>query len=120
MMDFPKTELIEQIIAKNANINNSDPVAAPDWSVSSPEAGTPGERVAYFTSWSIYANGYYLQTLDFNGTADKLTKLNYAFENIDPVNLTCFAANAPSSSDESSADGNDGASDAWADYQKGF
>lgn len=120
MMDFPSTGLIEQIIAENAKINNTDPIAAPDWSISSSEAGTPGERVAYFTSWSIYANSLFLQTLDVNGTAGKLTKLNYAFENIDPVNLTCFAGNAPSSSDDSSADGNDGASDAWADYQKGF
>src|SRR3979409_1388445 len=63
MMDFPNTGLIEQIIAKNANINNTDPIAAPDWTISSPEAGTPGERVAYFTSWSIYANNFTLQTL---------------------------------------------------------
>jgi GH18 family chitinase len=120
MMDFPDTKLIEAIIARNANISDTDPMSPADWSISSPEAGTPGERVAYFTSWSIYANGYYLKTLDINGTAGKLTKLNYAFENIDPANLTCFAANAPSSSDESSATGNDGASDAWADYQRGF
>ncbi|MGW0707394.1 glycoside hydrolase family 18 protein [Streptomyces sp. NPDC002643] len=91
-----------------------------DWDESGAEAGVPGERVAYFNSWSIYANSYYLKTLDQNGTAAKLTKLNYAFQNIDPVNLTCMAANKSGSSDESDADGNDGAGDAWADYQKGF
>ncbi|WP_157254531.1 glycoside hydrolase family 18 protein [Nonomuraea typhae] len=91
-----------------------------DWDESGAEAGVPGERVAYFNSWSIYANTYYLKTLDQNGTAGKLTKLNYAFQNIDPVNLTCMAANKPGSSDESDPDGNDGAGDAWADYQKGF
>ncbi|MDN3024134.1 glycoside hydrolase family 18 protein [Streptomyces sp. S.PB5] len=90
------------------------------WNESGAEAGVPGERVAYFTSWSIYANQYYLKTLDQNGTAAKLTKLNYAFQNIDPINLTCMAANKSGSSDESDPTGNDGASDAWADYQKGF
>jgi chitinase len=95
-------------------------INALDWDQSDPAAGTPGERVAYFTSWSIYANAYYLKTLDTNGTAAKLTKLNYAFENIDPVNLTCFAANKPSSSDENSTTDNDGSSDAWADYQRSF
>ena len=97
-----------------------DAINALDWNVSLPYAGTPRERVAYFTSWSIYANGLYLKNLDTNRTASKLTVLNYAFENIHPVDLTCFAANKGSSSDESSVDGNDGASDAWADYQKGF
>ncbi|MDM4720149.1 glycoside hydrolase family 18 protein [Micromonospora sp. WMMA1363] len=91
-----------------------------DWDESGAEAGVPSERVAYFNSWSIYANNYYLKTLDQNGTASRLTKLNYAFQNIDPVNLTCMAANKPGSSDESDPDGNDGAGDAWADYQKGF
>lgn len=90
------------------------------WDESGAEAGVPGERVAYFNSWSIYANQYYLKTLDQNGTAAKLTKLNYAFQNIDPVNLTCMAANKSGSSDESDPDANDGASDAWADYQKSF
>lgn len=91
-----------------------------DWDESGAEAGVPGERVAYFNSWSIYANNYTLKTMDQNGTAAKLTKLNYAFQNIDPVNLTCMAANKSGTSDESSADGNDGAGDAWADYQKSF
>jgi GH18 family chitinase len=97
-----------------------DAINALDWNVSLPDAGTPRERVAYFTSWSIYANGLTLKNLDTNRTASKLTVLNYAFENIHPVDLTCFAANHASSGDESSSDGNDGASDAWADYQKGF
>ena len=94
--------------------------STPSTDKSDPAAGTPGERVAYFPSWSIYANSYYVKTLDTNGTAAKLTKLNYAFENIDAVNLTCFAANKPASTDENSTTGNDGSSDAWADYQKSF
>ncbi len=91
-----------------------------DWDESGADAGVPGERVAYFNGWSIYANNYTLKTVDTNGTAAKLTKLNYAFENIHPTDLTCMAANKASSNDESSTDGNDGSGDAWADYQKGF
>jgi GH18 family chitinase len=85
-----------------------------------PSAPVPAQRVAYFPSWSIYANSFMPKNLDTQGIAGKLTTLNYAFENIDPVNLTCMAANKASTSDESSTTGNDGSSDAWADYQRPF
>ncbi|MFJ6217200.1 glycosyl hydrolase family 18 protein [Streptomyces sp. NPDC092296] len=84
------------------------------------DAGKPAQRVAYYPSWSVYGNAFYPKDLDTQGIAGKLTTLNYAFENIDPVNLTCFAANKASSSDESDTDGNDGSADAWADYQMSF
>jgi GH18 family chitinase len=87
---------------------------------SDPNAQVPAQRVAYYPSWSIYANNFLPKNLDTQGIAGKLTTLNYAFENIDPVNLTCMAANKPSSSDESDTTGNDGSSDAWADYQRPF
>jgi GH18 family chitinase len=92
-------------------------LAAPPSADSAPQ---PASRTAYYTSWSIYANNFPLKDLDTRGAAGKLTTLNYAFENIDPTNLTCFAANKAGSSDESNTTGNDGASDAWADYQVGF
>lgn len=102
-----------------------DPV--PEWQdphydelIALPDPGVPAERTAYFPSWSIYANEFYPKDLDARGIAGKLTTLTYAFENIDPVNLTCFAANKSGSPDESDPAGNDGASDAWADYQRGF
>lgn len=85
-----------------------------------PGGGKPADRTAYYPSWSIYANDLKVKDLDTRGIAGKLTTLVYAFENIDPTNLTCFANNKSGSSDENSATGNDGASDAWADYQKGF
>ena len=45
----------------------------------------------------------------------------YDFENIDPVNLTCFEANkAADSQNESNPNAGDGAGDAFADYQKSF
>src|SRR5262249_27310523 len=83
-----------------------------------PGAAVPAQRVGYYTSWSTYANAFYPKNLDTEGVAGKLTVLDYAFENIDPANLTCMAANKPSTSDESDPNGNDGSSDAYADYQK--
>ncbi|MFJ3220992.1 glycoside hydrolase family 18 protein [Kitasatospora sp. NPDC086801] len=40
------------------------------------------EFVGYFTQWGIYGKKFFLKTIDDNGTAAKLTILNYAFENI--------------------------------------
>jgi GH18 family chitinase len=88
--------------------------------ISLPDPGVPAQRTAYYPSWSVYANNFFIKNLDTEGIAGKLTTLNYAFENIDPVNLTCLSANKAGSSDESDTTGNDGASDAWADYQMGF
>ncbi|SEL81548.1 glycosyl hydrolase family 18 protein [Streptacidiphilus jiangxiensis] len=85
-----------------------------------PNPGTPAQRIAYYTSWSTYANAFYPKNLATEGIAGRLTVLNYAFENIDPVKLTCFAANKPSVSDPNSVSGNDGSSDAYADYQKEY
>ncbi|MYS86607.1 glycoside hydrolase [Streptomyces sp. SID5474] len=86
--------------------------------VATPDPGAPTQRVGYYTSWSTYANAFHPKNLDTQGIAGKLTVLQYAFENIDPVNLTCMAANKPSSPDENDPVGNDGSADAYADYQK--
>jgi GH18 family chitinase len=88
--------------------------------IATPDPGQPTQRVGYYTSWSTYANAFYPKNLDTEGIAGKLTILDYAFENIDPVNLTCMEANKASVSDENSTDGNDGSSDAYADYQKEY
>ena len=85
-----------------------------------PTAPVPAQRVGYYTSWSTYANAFYPKALDTEGIARKLTVLDYAFENIDPVNLTCFAANKAASTDPNTTTGNDGSSDAYADYQKEY
>ncbi|WP_437080762.1 glycosyl hydrolase family 18 protein [Streptomyces sp. enrichment culture] len=104
------------------NVGSSDPVhdelrGIPSASATAPR---PNERTAYYTSWSVYANQFYPKHLDTQGIAGKLTTLNYAFENIDPINLTCMEANKAGSSDDNDITGNDGAGDAWADYQMGF
>ena len=57
--------------------------------------------VGYFTQWGIYARGFYVRHLVDNGSARKLTDLNYAFGLLDPQGR-CVSA------------------DPWADYQRPF
>ncbi|GAA2362848.1 glycosyl hydrolase family 18 protein [Dactylosporangium salmoneum] len=84
-------------------------------------ASSGGATFAYFEQWGIYGNAFYPKNLDTNGTAGKLDYLVYAFENIDPTNLTCFeATKASDSTNESNPNAGDGAGDAFADYQKSF
>jgi chitinase len=84
-------------------------------------AGSGGVNIAYYDQWSIYGNAFYPKNLDTEGIAGKLDILNYSFENIDPVNLTCFeATKASDSTNESNPNAGDGAGDAFADYQKSF
>jgi chitinase len=81
------------------------------------------KKVAYFDQWGIYVNAYYPKNLQDSGLAGKLDVLQYAFENIDPTNLTCFeATKASHSGDDGEKDPNagDGAGDQFADYQKSY
>lgn len=64
-------------------------------------------RVGYFTQWGIYGRNFMVDDLVLNGTADKLTHVNYAFGNIN-ADGECFIVNQL------------GVGDAWADYQRGF
>src|SRR6266536_2906633 len=80
-----------------------------------------GVKFAYYDQWSIYGNAFYPKNLDTSGIAGKLDYLIYDFENIDPVNLTCFeATKASDSTNENNPNAGDGAEDAYADYQKTF
>ena len=63
-----------------------------------------GQRVGFFTQWSIYS-GFSAKQVDTSGQAAKLTTLNYAFGNVG-ADGTCFEANEA------------GQGDAWADYQR--
>jgi chitinase len=93
-------------------------------------AGTPaqaatsgGVKIAYYDQWSIYQNAYYLKNVDTSGVASKLDYMFYDFENIDPVNLTCFEATKatdPDPAGENDPNAGDGAEDQFADYQKSF
>ncbi|WP_283133154.1 glycosyl hydrolase family 18 protein [Rhizohabitans arisaemae] len=78
-------------------------------------------RVGYFVQWGIYGRQYFIRNLDTTGAAAKLTHINYAFANIDPVNLTCLQGvtkgTSPNPQDPNQGDG---AGDAEADYGRPF
>ncbi|GLZ30290.1 hypothetical protein Lesp02_24800 [Lentzea sp. NBRC 105346] len=59
------------------------------------------KTVGYFTQWGIYGRNFLVKNLVDNGTAARLTHLNYAFGFLDEKG-TCVSA------------------DAWADWQKPF
>lgn len=65
-----------------------------------PAASADQHVIAYFTQWGIYS-GFFEKNLVSNGTAARLTTLDYAFSNISP-DLQCTSG------------------DPWADYQRPF
>ncbi|AHI01878.1 glycosyl hydrolase family 18 protein [Kutzneria viridogrisea] len=74
-------------------------------------------KIGYFVQWGIYGRQYFVKNLVDTGAAGKLTHLLYAFENIDPVNLTCLSGvTKGTTSDPEDPNQGDGAGDADADY----
>ena len=74
-------------------------------------------RVGYFVQWGIYGRQYFVRNLDTSGAAARLTHVNYAFGNIDPVNLTCLnGVTRGTTADPQDPDQGTGAGDADADY----
>src|SRR5919198_5740688 len=66
------------------------------------DRGPNNDRVVgYFIQWGIYARSFFAKNLVDNGSAAKLTTLNYAFGLLDPQG-NCVSA------------------DPWADYQRPF
>lgn len=61
------------------------------------------KKIGYFTQWGVYGRDFQVQDLEKNGSASKLTHINYAFGNIS-ADGKCFTGNIP------------GEADAWADY----
>lgn len=96
--------------------------ASPPVSAATAAAPNPAPHVksAYFDQWGIYGNAYYPSSMVASGAAAKLNTLDYAFENIDPTNLTCFEAVKAADTSESDPSAGDGAGDAYADYQKSY
>ncbi|SHN18708.1 glycosyl hydrolase family 18 protein [Actinacidiphila paucisporea] len=78
-------------------------------------------KVGYFVQWGIYGRQYFVKNLDTSGAAAKLDVINYAFGNVDPVNLTCLngVTKATTGDPEDPSQG-DGAGDAEADYGRAF
>ncbi|MEU3602798.1 glycosyl hydrolase family 18 protein [Streptomyces sp. NPDC006798] len=78
-------------------------------------------KVGYFIQWGLYGRQYFVKNLDTSGAAAKLDVVNYAFENIDPVNLTCQAGVTKGvSGNPQDPDEGTGAGDADADYARPF
>jgi chitinase len=89
--------------------------------VTTGSAPTGAMKSAYFDQWSIYGNAYYPKNVGTSGAAAGMKVVTYAFENIDPTNLTCFeTVKASDSTNESDPNAGDGAGDAFADYQKSY
>ncbi|MFJ3977566.1 glycoside hydrolase family 18 protein [Streptomyces sp. NPDC090021] len=68
-------------------------------------AGRSYKKVGYFTQWGVYGRDFQVQDLEANGSAGKLTHINYAFGNVSAEGK-CFTGNIP------------GEADAWADYAR--
>ncbi len=76
-------------------------------------------KVGYFVQWGIYGRQYFVRNLDTSGSAAKLTHLNYAFANLDPVNLTCLqGVTKGTTQNPQDPDQGTGAGDADADYAR--
>ncbi|GGZ48142.1 hypothetical protein GCM10010371_04430 [Streptomyces subrutilus] len=63
------------------------------------------KKVGYFTQWGVYGRDFQVKDLETNGSAGKLTHINYAFGNVS-ADGKCFTGNVP------------GEADAWADYAR--
>jgi chitinase len=78
-------------------------------------------KIGYFVQWGIYGRQYFVRNLDTSGAAAKLDVVNYAFGNIDPVNLTCLnGVTKGTTADPEDPSQGDGAGDAEADYGRAF
>jgi len=78
-------------------------------------------RVGYFVQWGIYGRQYFVKNLETTGAVNKLTHINYAFTNIDPVNLTCLNGVVHGvSPNPQDPDQGTGGGDAEADYGRAF
>ncbi|MEU8267267.1 glycosyl hydrolase family 18 protein [Sphaerisporangium sp. NPDC049002] len=112
----PSTEYTFTVRARDLYDNVSAPSAA--LKVSTADIiGSGYARVGYFVQWGIYGRQYFVRNLDTTGAAAKLTHLNYAFGNIDPVNLTCLnGVTKGTTANPQDPNQGDGAGDADADY----
>ncbi|MEU6861534.1 glycosyl hydrolase family 18 protein [Glycomyces sp. NPDC046736] len=109
------------VVARDA-YDNASPHSAPVTAQTDDAIGS-GEhaRVGYFVQWGIYGRQYFVKNLDTSGAAAQLTHINYAFANIDPVNLTCMnGVTKGTSPDPQDPDQGTGAGDAEADYGRAF
>ncbi|MYT42145.1 chitinase, partial [Streptomyces sp. SID5471] len=117
----PATAYTFSVKARDAAENASP--ASNALTVTTDDVAGPGKylKVGYFAQWGIYGRQYFVKNLDTSGAASKLDVINYAFANIDPVNLTCLAGVTKGTSGKpQDPDEGTGAGDADADYGRAF
>ncbi|MFC7613937.1 glycosyl hydrolase family 18 protein [Actinokineospora soli] len=115
----PSTSYTFTVRAKDGYDNLSAPSAPA--TVSTGDIVNGYARVAYFVQWGIYGRQYFVRNLHTSGAAAKLTHLLYAFQNIDPVNLTCLSGvTKGTTANPQDPNQGDGAGDAEADYSRPF
>lgn len=101
--------------------DNTSAFSAPLQVSTADVVGSGYARIGYFVQWGIYGRQFFVKNLDTNGSAAKMTHLDYAFGNIDPVNLTCLQGVTKGTSvDPQDPNQGDGAGDAEADYSRPF
>jgi chitinase len=72
--------------------------------------GAPGgqyRKVGYFVQWGIYGRAFFPKNVETTGMAQRLTTIDYAFENVG-ADGRCFEQNGA------------GVGDAFADYQRSY
>ncbi|MEU5691350.1 glycosyl hydrolase family 18 protein [Actinosynnema sp. NPDC020468] len=115
----PSTEYSFSVKARDLYDNIS--AASPTVKVSTSDIVNGYARVGYFVQWGIYGRQFFVKNLDTSGAAAKLTHINYAFGNIDPVNLTCLqGVTKGTTANPQDPNQGDGAGDAEADYSRPF
>ncbi|WP_439680114.1 glycosyl hydrolase family 18 protein [Embleya sp. MST-111070] len=115
----PATAYTFTVKARDAADNSSPASNAVDVTTDDIAGAGKNLRVGYFVQWGIYGRQYFVKNLDTSGSAAKLDVINYAFENIDPVNLTCMAGvTKGTTANPQDPDQGTGAGDADADYAR--
>lgn len=103
-----------QVRARDLAGNGSAPSAAVTVSTQAlPPPASNARVTAYFTQWGIYGRNYQVRNIETNGTADRITHLNYAFGNV--RNNRCEVGISQASDPNTGVGG-----DAWADYGRSF
>jgi chitinase len=115
----PSTSYSFTVKARDGYDNTS--AASAPLTVSTSDIVNGYAKVAYFVQWGIYGRQFFVKNLQDSGAAGKLTHLLYAFENIDPVNLTCLSGvTKGTTANPQDPNQGDGAGDAEADYSRPF
>ncbi|MBB5938707.1 glycosyl hydrolase family 18 protein [Streptomyces zagrosensis] len=115
----PVTEYAFTVKARDAAENSSP--ASNALKVTTDDLAGSGKHlnVGYFVQWGIYGRQYFVKNLETSGAAAKLDVINYAFENLDPTNLTCLAGvTKGTTTNPQDPDQGTGAGDADADYAR--